>query len=53
MHLRAGSEVLLRVGEEVVRAGADEVGTADFRVCDLELGIATLSAGANELVSYR
>lgn len=36
-----------------MRAGADEIGAADFGVCDLDLGIATLSAGANELVSYR
>lgn len=30
----AGTEVLLGVGEEVVRAGANEVGPADFGVCD-------------------
>lgn len=51
VHLRAGSEVLLRVGEEVVRAGSNKVGAADFRVRNLKLGIATLSAGTNELVS--
>lgn len=53
MHLRAGSEVLLGIGEEVVRAGPDEVGTADFWIRNGELGVATLSASPNELVSYQ
>jgi hypothetical protein len=44
---------LLRIGKEVMRAGADKVGTADFRICDRELGIATLSTSTNELVSCK
>jgi hypothetical protein len=52
MHLGAWSEVLLGIGEEVVRAGPDEVGTADFWIRDRELGVATLSTSPNELVSY-
>jgi hypothetical protein len=51
MHFGTRSEVLLRIGKEVVRAGADEVGAANFRIRDGELGIATLSASPNELVS--
>lgn len=53
MNLGARSEVLLGVGEQVVRAGANNVGTANFVVCDCELGIATLCASSNELISYR
>lgn len=50
MYFWAGSKILFRVGEEIMRTGTGEVRTADFRVCDRELGIATLSTGANELV---
>lgn len=50
MHLGTRTEVLLRIGEEVVRAGSDKVGAADFRVCNGKLSIASLSRGANELV---
>lgn len=50
MHLGARTEVLLRVGKEVVRAAPHEVGAADFGVCNGKLGIATLGAGANKLV---
>jgi len=50
VHLGAGAEVLLGVGEEVVRAGADEEGAADFGVCDGELGVARGSSGAHELL---
>lgn len=39
VHLGTGAEVLLGVGEEVVRAGAGEEGAADFRVGDGELGV--------------
>lgn len=53
MDFGARTEVLLGVGKEVVRAGSNEVGAADFGVCDRELGIATLGAGANELVRYK
>lgn len=47
MYFWAGSEILFSIGEEIMRTGTGEVGTADFRVCDGELGIATLSTGAN------
>ncbi len=40
VHLRTRTQVLLRVGEEVVRAGADQVGPADFRVGEGELRVA-------------
>ena len=50
MHFGAGTEVLLGVGEEVMRAGSDEVGAANFGVRDGELSIATLGTGTNELV---
>ena len=53
MDLRTGSEVLLGVGEQVMRATANEVGAADFRIRDGELGIATLCASPNELISYK
>lgn len=53
MNLGARSEVLLGVGEQVVRASANNVGTANFVICDCELGIATLCASSNELISYR
>lgn len=52
MHLGAWSEVLLGVREEVVRASADKVRTADFRVCDRELRIASLCSSTNKLVRY-
>lgn len=50
VHFRAGAEVLLGVGEEVVRAGAGEEGAADFRVRDGELGMARGGSGAHELL---
>lgn len=50
MHFWAGSEVLLGVCEEVVRAGADEVGAAEFGVGDGELGRACGGRGAHELL---
>lgn len=53
MDLRTGSEVLLSVGEQVVRATSNEVGAADFGVRNGELGIATLCAGSNELISCK
>lgn len=53
MYFRARAKILLGVGEEVVWAGADEVGAADFRVCDGKLSIATLGTGTNELVSWK
>lgn len=53
MDLGANSEILLGVCEQVVRAGANNVRTANFAVCDCELGIATLCASSSELISYR
>ena len=50
MHLRAWSEVLLGIGEEVMRAGSHEIRTADFGICDRELRIASLRSSTNELV---
>jgi len=46
----AGPEVLLRVREEVVRAGAHEVGAAELGVCDGELGGARGGGSAHELL---
>lgn len=53
VHFGTRSEVLLRIGKEVVRAGPDEVGTTDFWIRDRELGIATLGTSTNELVSCK
>jgi hypothetical protein len=53
MYFRAWAKILLGVGEEVVRAGANEVGAADLRVCDGKLSIATLGTGTNELVRWK
>jgi len=50
VHLGAGAEILLGVCEEVVRAGADEEGAADFGVRDGELGVSRGSSGAHELL---
>ena len=50
VHFRAETEVLLGVGEEVVRTGADEVGAADFGVREGELGVPGGLAGAHELL---
>ena len=48
----AETEVLLGVGEEVVRAGADQVGAADFGVREGELGVPGGLAGAHELLCF-
>lgn len=53
MYFRAWAKILLGVGEQVVGAGAYEVGAADLRVCDGKLSIATLGTGTNELVSWK
>lgn len=50
MHFWARPEVLLGVCEEIVRAGADEVGSAEFGVGDGELGGACGGRGAHELL---
>ena len=47
---RAWAEVLFGVCELVVRAGADEVGAADFGVGDCEVGVAGRGCCAHELV---
>lgn len=49
MNFGAGTQILLRIGEEIVWASPDEVGSADFGICYGHLSIATL-ATANELV---
>lgn len=50
MHLGASTEVLLRIGEEIVWASPNQIGAADFGICNGKLSIATLRRGANELV---
>lgn len=50
VHLGAGTQVLLGVGEEIMRTGAGEEGAADFGVGDGELGAARGGAGAHELL---
>ncbi|KAL1842549.1 hypothetical protein VTK73DRAFT_3089 [Phialemonium thermophilum] len=50
VHLGAGAQVLLGVGEEVVRAGADEVGAAHLGVGQGELGAAGGGPAAHELL---
>lgn len=50
MNFRTGSEVLLGVCEEVVRASAGQVRPADFGVSDGELGGARGGRGAHELL---
>lgn len=50
VHFGAGSEVLFCVCEEVVRAGADEEGAADFGVRHGELGMSRGGTGAHELL---
>lgn len=47
VHLGARAEVLLCVGEEVVRACSDQVRAADFGVCDGELGVARRASRAD------
>lgn len=49
VHLRARPQVLLRVGEEVVRAGPREEGAADLGVRYAQLGGAGGCAGAHKL----
>ena len=51
VNLRAGSEILLGIGEQIMRACSRNVGAANFGVCDRQLGIATLCASSNELIS--
>lgn len=53
MYFRAWAKILLGVGEKVVWASANEIGAADFRVCDGKLSIATLGTGTNELISWK
>lgn len=50
MHLGALAEVLLCVCEEVVRTGANEIGTADFRVVEGELSCARGGLVAHKLL---
>lgn len=47
---RARAKVLFRICEEVVRACADEEGSADFGVCERQLGVSGGGAGAHELL---
>lgn len=50
MYFGTGTQVLLGVCEEVVGAGADEVGTADFLVGNRELSVPGGGTGAHELL---
>lgn len=50
MNSRARAKVLFRVCEEVVRACADEEGSADFGICERQLGVPGGGAGAHELL---
>lgn len=50
MNSRARAKVLFRICEEVVRACADEEGSADFGVCERQLGVSGGGAGAHELL---
>lgn len=47
------AQVLLGIGEEVMRTSADEIRATDFWIGDLELRIARGSAGTYELVRWR
>lgn len=49
--LCAGTKLVLGVGEEVVRAIADEVRAADLGVCDAELG-SSLVVAAHGLLAH-
>lgn len=46
----AGAKILFRVCEEIMRACADEEGSADFGVCERQLGVSGGGAGAHELL---
>lgn len=50
MNFWTWAQVLLGVGEEVVWAGADEEGTAEFGVSEGELGGVRGGGGAHELL---
>lgn len=50
MHFWARPKVLLGVCEEIMRTGADKVGSAEFGVGDGELGGACGGRGAHELL---
>jgi hypothetical protein len=50
MDFGAGPQILLRVREEVVRAGTDNEGAADFGIGDGELGMSRRGTGAHELL---
>lgn len=50
MNSRARAKILFRICEEVMRACADEEGSADFGVCERQLGVSGGGAGAHELL---
>ena len=47
-----GADVLLGVGEEVVRAGAGEVGPADLGGCEGEVGCFGRGSATHEVVAH-
>lgn len=49
MDLWTRTEILFGVGEEIVRTGTGEIGTAYFGVGDGELGLSGGCASAHEL----
>lgn len=49
----AWTQILLGIGEEVMRTSADKIRATDFRIGDLELRIARRSAGTYELVRWK
>lgn len=50
MYFWARAEILFGICEEVVGAGTDDEGAADFRVGDGELGVSGGGTGAHELL---
>lgn len=50
MDLGAGPEVLLGVGEEVVRTCADEIGATDFWISNGELSVSRGGTGTHKLL---
>jgi hypothetical protein len=50
MYLGTRAQVLLGVGEEIMRASSDQVRATDLRVRNLKLRITRAAAGTYELV---
>lgn len=50
MDFGTGPQILLRVRKEVMRAGANDEGAADFGIGDRELGVSRGGTGAHELL---